>query len=82
VYRLLFLREQPVEKSVGTIVEHNTVLVEGYWAPMQVRGGSGHVFRNNLTNLPIQLHDGAFVISNQGNGNIECTTQDGPGRAL
>jgi len=65
-----------VELSTDTIVEHNTVMVDGYWAPIQNRGGSGHVFRNNLTSLPIQLCDGASNISIEGNGNIEIATPD------
>ena len=63
-----------VELSQDTIVEHNTVLVEGYWAPIEVKEGTGgHIFRNNLTNLPIQLRGttGTFL-----EGNIEYATPD------
>lgn len=45
-----------IERSVDTLVEHNTVFVDGYWAPIEVKEGSGgHIFRNNLTSLPINL---------------------------
>jgi len=63
-----------IELSTDTIVEHNTVIVDGYWAPIEVRAGSGHVFRNNLTTLPIQLRNGTFNNSVEGNGNIEYAT--------
>ena len=63
-----------VELSTGTIVEHNTVIVGGYWAPIEVRAGSGHTFRNNLTTLPIKQRDGTFNNSIDGNGNIEYAT--------
>ncbi len=65
-----------VENSINTIVEHNTVFVNDYWAPIQVRGGSGHIFRNNLTSAPIQARDGAINLSIEGNGNIEFATID------
>ncbi len=61
-----------IELSSGTIVEHNTVLVEGYWAPIEVKFGTGgHVFRNNLTNLPIQLRGTTGTTLE---GNIETAT--------
>lgn len=63
-----------VERSIDTIVEHNTVFVGEYFAPIQVRAGSGHIFRNNLTNAPIHTRDGATNISIEGNGNIDFAT--------
>jgi hypothetical protein len=45
-----------------------------YWAPIEVKEGTGgHIFRNNLTNLPIQLRGttGTFL-----EGNIEYATTD------
>ena len=60
-----------IELATDAIVEHNTVIVNGYWAPIEVRSGSGHVFRNNLTTAPIQARNGATNISISGNGNIE-----------
>ena len=46
-----------IENATDAVVEHNTVLVEGYFAPIETRGGSGHALRNNLTNAPIVLRD-------------------------
>lgn len=46
-----------IENATDAVVEHNTVLVEGYFAPIETRGGSGHALRNNLTNKPIMLRD-------------------------
>lgn len=63
-----------IENSVNTLVEHNTVLVEGYIGPIEVRGGSGHTIRNNLSNAPVWLRDGAADIIRQ--GNIEFATDD------
>ena len=63
-----------VELSNNTIVEHNTVIVDGYWAPIQVRAGSGgHVIRNNLMTLPVQLREGA-PDNNNIEGNFEFAT--------
>ena len=61
-----------IELSNGTLVEHNTVLVEGYWAPIEVKFGTGgHTFRNNLTNRPIQLRGTTGTTLE---GNIENAT--------
>lgn len=63
-----------VELSSDTIVEHNTVMVQGYWAPIEVKSGTGgHVFRNNLTNLPIQLRGTTGTTLE---GNIESATDN------
>ncbi len=42
-------------------VDNNTVIIESYWAPIEYRfpGSKALVFRNNLTNRPIQMRDNA-----------------------
>lgn len=50
-----------LEHASGVRVDHNTVVIRGYWAPIEYRfaGSSNLVFRNNLVNLPIRRRDGA-----------------------
>ena len=61
-----------IDKATDSVVEHNTVLVEGYLGPIEVRGGSGHTLSNNLTNLPIRFHNNPVDIFAE--GNIEYAT--------
>jgi len=50
-----------LEYAANVQVDNNTVVVEKYWAPMEYRfpGSSNLVFRNNLSNRPIQRRDDA-----------------------
>ncbi|MEM7256541.1 MAG: Ig-like domain-containing protein, partial [Pseudomonadota bacterium] len=62
-----------IHDSTDSIVEHNTVYLTGApQGPIEVRGGAGHMLRNNLTNAPIWLRDGASSITQE--GNIETAT--------
>ena len=56
-----------IERTTNAVVEHNTVLVEGSRGPIEVRGGSGHTFRNNLSNAPLWLRDDPADIFTEGN---------------
>jgi len=50
-----------LENADGVSVDNNTVVIEGYWAPIEYRwpGSSNLVFRNNLVNGSITKRDGA-----------------------
>jgi len=58
-----------LEYADGVRVEHNTVVISNYWAPIEYRfsGSSNLVFRNNLVNRPVQRRDGAPVAGLSGN---------------
>jgi hypothetical protein len=50
-----------LEFADNVTVDNNTVVITGYWAPIEYRfnGSSNLVFRNNLVNGPIQQRDNA-----------------------
>ncbi len=50
-----------LEHASDVLVDNNTVVVAGYWAPIEYRfaGSSNLVFRNNLVNRPLRLRDQA-----------------------
>ncbi|MCB1126225.1 MAG: hypothetical protein KDM81_07000 [Verrucomicrobiae bacterium] len=50
-----------LEHASGVTVDNNTVVVRGYWAPVEYRfaGSSNVTFRNNLVGGPIQRRDEA-----------------------
>lgn len=52
-----------LEAADGVRVENNTVVVQGYWAPIEYRfpTSTNLAFRNNLVNGPITRRDGAPV---------------------
>lgn len=58
-----------LENADHVLVDHNTVVIETYWAPIEYRfaGSRDLVFRNNLVNAPIQQRDGAPPASLTGN---------------
>ena len=61
-----------IQGSTNSIVEYNTVLVKTNFTgdeqgPIEVRGGSGHIIRNNLSNGPIWLRDMPSDIVLEGN---------------
>jgi hypothetical protein len=65
-----------LENADHVTVDHNTVHVETYWAPIEYRfGGSTNlVFRNNLVNSPIRRRDNAPLASLD--GNMEATQEE------
>ncbi len=58
-----------LEHADSVRVEHNTVHVAGYWAPIEYRfaGSSNLVFRDNRVNAAIQRRDGAPPATLEGN---------------
>ena len=58
-----------LESASGVSVDHNTVVVPSYWAPMEYRfaGCSNVVFRNNLTDKAIRNRNNAPAAAMTGN---------------
>lgn len=58
-----------LEHASGVNVDHNTVIIPSYWAPIEYRfpGSSNVVFRNNLVNRSIQRRDDAPTAPSTGN---------------
>ena len=58
-----------LEAADGVRVENNTVVVQGYWAPVEYRfpASTNLVFRNNLVNGPITQRDGAPAANRERN---------------
>jgi len=58
-----------LENADHVVIEHNTVHIAAYWAPIEYRfeGGSDLVFRNNLVNSPIRQRDDAPTAMMEGN---------------
>jgi len=65
-----------LESADSVSVDHNTVVIPSYWAPMEYRfaGSSNVVFRNNLTDKSIRNRDGAPAAAMT--GNVESVESD------
>jgi hypothetical protein len=65
-----------LESASGVSVDHNTVVVPSYWAPMEYRfaGSSNLVFRNNLTDKAIRNRNSAPAAAMT--GNVETVESD------